>query len=205
VGAVDRDGCAVRTSEDVLRSFKRYVALLVIPDFEVRLSSEEGAWERPFCRVAWTTPITNVAHGARAVECRRTMQIVAWPAESEKPDDAVLVAERLNEQFTQAFSVGLHAASYNRGTGRAHPLRVPIYDYADVPAEEPVTEDDRAATDFASIVEQPTVGDIPDPNTDLSRLVIADLRVRWMRSTAIPTDGETIEQVVVGAPAQVTP
>jgi hypothetical protein len=41
------------------------------------------------------------------------------------------------------------------------------------------------------------VGDLEDPDTDLSRLVTCDLRLRWMRSVAVPVPGELIDTVVV--------
>jgi hypothetical protein len=184
----------MRRSLDVVRSFKKYVAL-ALPAYEVRLSSEEGAWERPFARVAWTTPSVLTMHGARQVESRRTLQIVCWPLEAQTPDGAILAAEEVVETLTLAFAKGIHSASYNNATGRAHPLRIPIYDYSDVDEVGAVTEDDRAATDFASLAEPPNVGDIPDPNTDLSRLIVADLRVRWMRNVAVPIDGSLVQTV----------
>lgn len=191
----------MRTGGDVLRSFKKYVAELVIPEYEVRLSSEEGAWERPFCRVAWTTPATWAAHGARQAEARRTMQIVAWPLESDSPDEARVAAEALNERFVQGLSFGLHEPSFNAPHARRHPLRIPIYDYTGVPLDGVVDADARAVTDFARIPEPPSVGDIDDPNTDLSRIVIADIRVAWTRSTAIEPPGPLTQSVpLVGGP-----
>lgn len=180
-----------------MRSFKKYVAERVLTEYEVRLSSEEGAWERPFCRVAWTTPVALIAHGARVLECRRTMQVVCWPVQSETPDEARLVGEGLTEELTRAFAIGLHPTSYSGS--RAHPFRVPIYDYQGKGALDVTLETDRAANDFAWLPEQPNVGDIDDPNTDLSRLVIADFRVKWMRSTAVPES--LVPVVTVGAGA----
>jgi hypothetical protein len=178
----------VRTSLDVLRSVKKYVAEFVLPGFEVRLTSEEGAWERPFCRVGWATPASLVAHGARAVEVRRTMSLVAWPAYSASPDEARVAAEGLVEAMTVGWAPD---------RGRAHPRRIPIWNYAGVPLTAAVGSGARAATDFASIVEDPSVGDLEDPDTDLSRLVTCDLRLRWMRSVAVPVPGELIDTVVV--------
>lgn len=199
----------MRTSLDVLRSFKKYVSELVLPEYEVRLSSEEGSWERPFCRVAWTTPIAVRHHGARQMECRRTMQIVAWPLEVDaeetlNPTDAARArAEEVTELMFQGFARGLHERSFAPARGRAHPFRIPIYDYAgkglltgasdgDLIGEAPlemVVGADRAVTDFARLEEEPSIGDIADPNTDLSRLVIADLRVVWARAVGIPVSG----------------
>lgn len=178
----------MRDSGSVLRSFKVYVSE-VLPDYEVRLSSEEGAFARPFARVAWTTPITVIPHGARVTECRRTLQVVCWPQESDTPDEARIVAENVVEALFVGFMQGIHEASMARDRGRAHPLRVPIYDFTGKGPYDEVTEDDRDPRDHASIPEQPNVGDIEDPDTDLSRIVIADIRVRWMRGVDVAITG----------------
>lgn len=181
----------MRTSEDVLRSAKKYLAELVIPDFEVRLSSEEGAWERPFARVAFTTPMWPMARGSVTVDIRRTLQVVAWPKVSDTPDEARLAAERLNEQFFLAFAKGLLTDAYHQN--RAHPLRLPIWDYSEVTVA--ADDDDREATDFARIIEQPDIGDIDDPDTENSRLVIVNLRLEWSRSIAVEQEGVEVHTV----------
>lgn len=186
----------MRSSLDVLRSAKKYVAT-VLPEFEVRLSSEEGAWERPFCRVAWSTPTLVIPHGARMIECRRTLSVVAWPVEAESPDQARLDAEAITERLLMAFAQGVHAPSYNTATGRAHPFRMPIYDWTGIPITETAPDTARDPRDFADVPEQPSVGDIRDPNADNSRVVTGDFRLRWLRSTAISIEGETVQTVGV--------
>lgn len=182
----------MRSSLDVLRSAKKYVAS-VLPEYEVRLSSEEGAWERPFCRVAFSTPILVIPHGARDVELRRTLSVVCWPREAESAEAARLDAEALVERLLMAFAQGTHEESFARG--RAHPFRMPLWDWDGVALTQ--TSDVRDERDFADIPEQPSVGDIRDPNSDLSRLVTADLRLRWMRSTRVPVEGKTVRTVGV--------
>lgn len=188
----------MRRSEDVLRSVKKYLSEDVIPGYEIRLSSEEGAWQRPFCRVAWSTPQTITPIGARQMRVRRTLQVVAWPEETDRDEpgaveEARLVAERLGELFFLAFAQGLHAESYAAERFRAHAFRIPIWDYVGKGLTDAAGP--RATTDFASIVEDPNVNDIEDPNTDYSRLVIADLRLQWTRSVAVPFNGPTVDEV----------
>lgn len=180
----------MRTSEDVLRSVKKYVAELVLPAYEVRLTSEEGAWERPFVRVAWSTPMGLRTLGKTQVECRRTLNLVVWPLEDAAPDVAKITAEGVVERMTVAFAMGLHTPSYRASSNRAHPRRIPIYDYAGIAANKLATV--RAATDFASIVEEPDVGDIEDPNTENSRLIVVNLRLRWTRSVGVATPGAAV-------------
>lgn len=173
----------MRRSLDVLRSAKLYVSM-VLPGYEVRLSSEEGTWERPFARVAWSTPMSLMAVGAYHAEMRRTLSVVAWPVESASADLARLAAEDLVEQLTVGFAIGVYAPAFHEV--RAHPLRIPIWDYSGVAVNAAVNQTTARATgDFAAIVEPPSIGDIDDPNTELGRLVTCDLRLSWMRSTAL--------------------
>lgn len=189
----------MRSSWDVLRSAKKYLSEFVVPDYEVRLSSEEGAWERPFIRVAWVTPtLPRMLSGGRQVETRRTLSIVGWPeevTEDDGPGAAVERAEALVEALTLGFMQGLHTESWVPERGRAHPLRVPIWNYAGKALDEPADDGDRVPQDFASIVEEPSVGTIRDPNTDLSLLVTCDLRLRWTRSVAIVDTSPVVETV----------
>ncbi|MET0604406.1 MAG: hypothetical protein ABW167_20640 [Baekduia sp.] len=188
----------MRKSIDVLRSVKKYIAEDVLPDYEVRLSSEEGAWERPFCRVAWSTSGNQRAIGKLQLELRRTLSIVVWPVESATADEGKLVAEAVVEALTLAFSMGLHTDSYRSASNRAHPRRIPVWDYDGVPLTAAVAENARATTDFATVIDDPEIGDIDDPNTPKSRVVTGDIRLRWTRSVAVAAEGE----VVVGVPLE---
>lgn len=188
----------MRKSIDVLRSTKKYIAEDVLPAYEVRLSSEEGAWQRPFCRVAWSTPGNQRAVGKLQLELRRTLSIVVWPEESETADAGKLAAEAVVEALTLAFSMGLHTDSYRSASNRAHPRRIPLWDYEGVGLAAAVDEDARATTDFAAVIEDPEIGDIDDPDTPKSRVVTADIRLRWTRSVAVAAEGA----VVVGVPLE---
>jgi hypothetical protein len=188
----------MRSAWDVQRSVKKYVGELVLPGYEVRLSSEEGAWERPFARVAWATPSAITMIGARQVETRRTLSIVAWPAlvsEDAGPGAATEAAEDLVERLTVGFAAGLHVPSYAPDRNRAHPFRIPLYDYDGVDLNEAATDSERATTDFVWVVEEPNVGTVRDPDTDLSLLVTCDLRLRWTRSVAVVDTSPVVETV----------
>jgi hypothetical protein len=184
----------VRRSEDVIRSVKKYLVDDVLPaEWEVRLSNEEAVFERPFCRVGWSTPAGLRSHGAFQLEMRRTLSLVLWPKEAESAEQSRLDAEGLVELMVLAFAMGQHTASYARN--RAHPRMIPIWDYEGKSISEPAGA--RATTDFATVVEEPSVNDIEDPNSDQSRIVVCDLRLRWMRSIAVPSTEDDVDSIAV--------
>lgn len=196
-GFVDRD--TDYASLDVLRSVKKYAAEVILgDDWEVRLASEEGAWERPFCRVAWSTPQTLRTIGAHHLEVLRTVNLVLWPTESENADAAIADAESLVDALTAGFAAGLMEDGMNRSTGRRHPLRVPLWPLSafldGFPTDGSLLRDPQA---WASIVEDPQIGTLDDPDSERSQLVTADLRLRWTRSINFGPQGPDV--VVVGA------
>lgn len=185
----------MRTSLDVLRSTKKYVGELALPDYNVRLASEEGTWERPFCRIGWSTPAVNASQGQLALQITRTLNVVVWPAEAASGDEAVLVAEGVVEMLTLAFAVGLHTPSYRPSSNRAHPSRIPIWDYDGKAFTDQATDADRDPRDFAWVVEPPSFDHLEDESTPRSRLVVGDVRLRWFRYIGVETPGEVVVTV----------
>ena len=90
-----------RTSTDALRSLKRYAAIAFGDAWEVRLSREEGAFERPFARVwqvAGTTyPLTG---GKWLADMVQPFVISTYPPRGATPDDALLSAQAVEKRST---------------------------------------------------------------------------------------------------------
>jgi hypothetical protein len=174
-----------RTNTDALRSLKRYVAAALGDSFEVRLSREEGAFDRPFARVwqvAGTTyPLTG---GKWLSDIVQPFVISAYPEPGETPDEALLGAQAVEETLYKAFRVGVNG-------GR--PLRVPLLDYASVALDAPGVW---MAPIFMRVTDLSTQ---PFPDPDESRLwtVVCDVRLTWRRLAATIPDSPLLTSVPV--------
>lgn len=200
----------MRTSTDALRSMADYVAKSLGSEWEVRFEDEEGAFDRPFCRVVAATPMQTRVQNVMVVDCRQTFSLVCYPVEKDSAADARLEGERVVELLYQAFAVGTHTASYGAlmtasaevNWRRGHPLRVPLFDFDGVPLTVQVTEDERDPRDFLKVDEPPTFGVIEGTAREDERetlyTVTGDVRVKWTRSIAKGTPGTTVETVTSG-------
>lgn len=172
-----------RTNTDALRSMKRYVALALGDAWEIRLSREEGAFERPFARVwqvAGTTyPRTSSKWLADMVQ---PFVISAYPERGDTSDRALLAAQAVEEQMFQAF---------RRGIGDGRPFRIPLCDYSNTSLSngaEWVTNAFMRVTDLST---QP----FPDPDDDKLWTVVCDVRVTWRRPAYIQPEGPVLQEL----------
>lgn len=189
----------MRTEVDILRSLKKYVALALGNDWEVRLTAEEGAFRRPFCRVAQATPAMTRVEGARMVRSQQTFTLYAYPIEKGTPDEARLEASRIEGVLLNAFAgQGAHTPSYYTPSYRGHGMRIPIYNYDGIDLKTAATEGDRQYNDFARVSDPPSVGAQVDPEDELMWVVTADVPIAWTRSTAVfATDPTTVQSIDV--------
>lgn len=198
----------MRTSTDVLRSLVVYLASSLGSEWEVRPADEEGAFDRPFCKLAAATPMSVRPQNTLVMECSQTFAVVCYPVEKESPLEARMEAERVVELLYQAFLIGTHAASYGReqNTGlpdkswrRGHPMRVPLYDFDGIDLYDAVTELERDPRDFISITEPPTFGPLEgtarSEEEETLYVVTGELRCRWIRSGAVIEDAVPVEEV----------
>lgn len=194
----------MRTPTDALRSLKKYVAASLGAEWEVRLEDEDGAFDRPFARVNPTDRATITMQGAYVRDYAQPFAVVCYTEPKLTPAEAGLEAGRVEELLITAFTVGTHQASFGvaRGFldathmfGRAHPMRVPLYDYDGVALTEAVSEDARDARDFMRITNPPVVGRIDDPNDPLTYVVTANIQMSWSRVAAVLSDGMSVESV----------
>lgn len=175
----------------VIRSLTRYVAM-ALADFEVRSAGEEGTFERPFAAVVQATDTRAIALGARAVEVRAGFSVTAYPLPGISREASEWEAHRVQRLLFEAFAVGIDPASFAKG--RAHPQRIPLWDYAGVPLFEPAPAAPRIG--YLRLVEPPAFTTFPDAGAD-TFTVACDLRVSWSEGTAIPEAGRLVATVGV--------
>ena len=189
----------MRTRTDAIRSLKKYTALALGDEWEVRMTDEEGAFKRPFCRVgAIPTGGSVRMEGARFMRTTQRFALVAYPIEKATPDEARLEAARVEELFMLAFGQGVHTPSYRYSTHRGHPKRIPLSDYDGIALEEPATEGDREPNDFLIVSDDPSIGSLKDEEDDLLYAVTVDLAAWWVRSVAVTAPGShPVESVTV--------
>lgn len=158
-----------RSHIDALRSVKRYVALALGDDWEIRLSREEGAFARPFARVWQVAGTTYPLTGGRwLADMTQPFVVAAYPPPGRDPDQAMLFAQRTENALYRAFRVGV-------ADGR--PLRVPLYNYFRVSDWEAGTWYPHAFMRVNDISTQP----FPDPDDNKLWTVVCDVRLTWRR------------------------
>lgn len=123
----------MRNPTDAFRSMKKYLALSLGDDWEVRLVDEEGTFKRPHARVGPGAPSRNRMENAWQRRTFQRFSIVAYPKPKTDPSASRLEAMRVEELLLHAFAgAGAHTRSYRGSTGRGHPMRIPLWDYDDV-------------------------------------------------------------------------
>jgi hypothetical protein len=166
---VSADPDVGRSHIDALRSVKRYVAVALGDDWEVRLSREEGAFARPFARVWQVAGTTYPLTGGRWVaDMVQPFVIAAYPEQGRDPDHAMLLAQSVENTLYKAFRVGVE-------DGR--PLRVPLYNYYHVKHWDAGTWYPRAFMRVNDLSTQP----FPDPDENTLWTVVCDVRLTWRR------------------------
>jgi hypothetical protein len=177
---------------NVTRSLARYVAL-ALADFEVRFAADEASLERPFALVTEATPANSTPHGARHREVRQSFTVVAYPLEGINAESSMIEAKRVERLLLDAFAKGIDPVGFRRGTGRAHPMRVPLVHYTDVGVREAATDAER--TGFMRVVEPPAVSVFADPSDDRVYIVACDVRLAWSEYVGVPVEGALVERV----------
>jgi hypothetical protein len=171
-----------RSITDALRSLKRYVAAALGDAWEVRLSAEQGAFERPYARVRQVASATYILTGGRFLaDVNQPFEIIAYPLRGDDPEDAILRAQTVEDALFRTFRVGAE-------NGR--PLRVPLYNYDGVPLNQPGMWVPRGFMRVADLSTQPFV----DPDDNKLYSVVCDVRLSWRRlaeptSTGPPMTG----------------
>jgi hypothetical protein len=174
-----------RAHQDALRSVKRYVAVALGDDWEVRISREEGAFARPFARVWQVAGTTYPLTGGRWVaDMVQPFVVAAYPEQGRNPDEALLKAQRVENCLYRAFRVGVE-------NGRA--MRVPLYNYYHTKNWDQGVWYPRAFMRVNDLSTQPFV----DPDEDTLWAVMCDVRLAWRRVAETIPDSPILESVRV--------
>jgi hypothetical protein len=178
-----------RSHIDALRSLKRYVAVALGDDWEVRLSREEGAFARPFARVWQVAGTTYPLTGGRwLADMVQPFVIAAYPEPGRDPDQAMLFAQKVENDLYRAFRVGVE-------NGRA--LRVPLYNYYRVKDWDAGTWYPRAFMRVNDLSTQP----FPDPDDNMLWTVVCDVRLAWRRVAETVSDTPVLKGVDISTPS----
>lgn len=88
---------------DVLRSLKKYVSI-ILPDYEVRLTREEGAFRRPFVGITTSGGFSMSGHqSADYAEIVQPFQLTFFPERGTSNDDGLMKALALQQTLHDAF------------------------------------------------------------------------------------------------------
>jgi len=173
----------MRTSFDVLRSLKRYVAIALGEEWEVRLQAEEGTFSRPAAIITDAPGGQTIDGPRRAMDIVQTFSINAFPVPGPSVMESLEAAAEVEETLVHAFRVGV-------GEGKA--ARVPLYDYDSVPVTDGSTSRNRP--DYARILDL-SVGRPQSPSDELLFTVTAEVRLGWRRNADVPLTGRTANEI----------
>lgn len=195
----------MRTATDALRSVARYSALALGPEWEVRLSTEKGTFQRPGAQVQQVPNVQMVTQRWSQAKFVAGYQIMCYPVAMPTADQSQLEALRVLDLLWVAFAgPGAGSPTIRRpvDSQRGLPFRVPLYNYDGIPLFGPAAfaaETARDPRDFLHMEGQPEVTVTPDPGDETLYSVAANIRMSWLRSAAVPSGQPTTGSVRVGA------
>jgi len=183
---------------NAVRSLAKYLAdsVLLGGDWEVRWSGQaagEEGFERPYCGIVPSTGRATVPLGPLHAEMRQTFSVVAFCVEGLNTDSSMIEAGRVEALLTMAFARGHDPVLYSARSPRAHPRRVPAWDFSEVGLFEAATDADRIAP--MRVVETPAFQTIADGH---GRYCVAgDVRLAWVENVSVPSTRPLVERVAV--------
>lgn len=172
----------MRRSVDALRSLKRYVALSLGDEWEVRLAVEQGTFSRPGAQVLTATP-QQITGPKYVMDIVQTFSIHAFPNQGNSVQESLLLAAEAEDALIQGFRIGVDEGK---------PARVPLYDYEGVAFNEPSTS--RNYPDYARVLDF-SVNRIQNPSDELLFTVTSEVRLGWRRNGLVASSGRTAREV----------
>lgn len=197
----------MRTPTDALRSIARYSAIALGGDWEVRLSSELGTFNRPYARVTQVPSIQMLTPRWNLTKYIASYSIVAYPSQMADADASHIEALRVADLFWVALAgpgVGTPVIRAPADGSRGRPSRIPLYDYDGIALDGPqafADETKRDSRDFLHMEGPPEVVVANDPDDETMYSVAANIRMSWLRSAAVPSTAPTLQSIEAGAQA----
>lgn len=186
--------------EDVLRSLRRYVSLLLgSPPWTVRIQrTRVSDDERPVAIIEESGPLTTPHSRAGTinqgdVQKQQTYTIVCYPALSATAGESREVAGTLRSLLDAGFSRGLVDDSTAPPTNIGAPWRFPLYDFAGVPVTGIGRRGPSMPYGYAN-VDDFNVRPVQDAMDELRFTVLATARVSWWQGGRVPPTGPTVRQ-----------
>jgi hypothetical protein len=180
------------TVDDIHRSLRRYVALVLVEPFKVRTEKQPVTPdERPVAVVEAASGVSTgksrVSIPQGPVEKLMAFSVMAYPAipglaedEDQEPTaresrrEAYRVQQLLDDAFTYGLVDGDGADAVNIGA----PFRIPVYDYADVPVSGRNRQGPVEPYGYAWLADL-SVRVIQDLDDPLRFTVTCDMRLSW--------------------------
>ena len=174
----------MRTENDAVRSLKRYLAIALGSEWEVRMWTDEGSFKPPIARVAESTPAIYSSKRVQT-DIVMGMQVHCFTAPAASASAAMVQAREVKQLLVTAFELGVDLA---------RPRRIPLYDYDGLDESEPSTK--RSYYDFLRVQDLSlnVAQDTDDPNVVV---VVADLRIAWSQATTVSPETVTVNSLRV--------
>lgn len=141
--------------------------LMQMPQFEVRFAAERGDYTPPFARVELVAG-GGTSGPAFYYERTQPMSIECYPAPAQDAEAAMFAAIGVLDALERGFR--------RQGVAEGFPLKVPLYDYDNVPLS--VAGSERLPHDFMRVLDF-APRSLPDPIDPRRVAAIADVRVAW--------------------------
>lgn len=157
--------------------------------WEVRLWGGRGEVAFPFCRVSLTASLATIPQGVHYYTAVQPMSVECYPTDRAADEEqAILLAASTIDRLARGFRGDAHL-------GAARPLRVPLYDYEEVPLEEGVSQR-RLDPDYLSVADF-AARSLPDPTDPRRVAAIADVRLSWRVAAEVDRGKWLVESVPV--------
>lgn len=180
--------------DDIHRSLRRYIAA-VLADWPVWTQREEIRDDsRPVCVVEPSSPVTTtrarVTIPQGDVDKGQAFSIMAYPELADTARESRFAAQQVQQLLDAVIT---HGQVDDDGNSIAPPLRIPIYDYADVPLSG-VRVPPAVPYGYAW-VEDHSANVVQDPIDFLRFTVPVDIRLSWTAAGRKAPDAPLVQKM----------
>lgn len=178
------------SGDDVHRSLRRYVALMLAEPWKVRTERQPTTPdEREVCVVEPASGVTTGAHRMSIpqgnVEKLQAFSVMAYPALEGTAAESRQLAQEVVDLLDAGFSSGLVD---DAGASIGGPYRLPVYDFDGVPVKGRSRRGGTVVYGYADVRDL-NVRALQDTLDHLRFTVVCDLRLMWERGgrlSAVP-------------------